>query len=158
MNTPKAFNITSSADLLAKLEWEIDQAKSVPLTDLTLSGHHFWNCAVTAWHVLDWLFDERKRVSIDGKTFTDLASFQAHARSRSDALTQCYQFCNGGKHGPDFRRADPNFRTDITVTASTREMWPSSLHKVEHYGTRGRPIAMYERALADLRQIIADLR
>jgi hypothetical protein len=159
--TPKSFNITCSSDLLAKLAWEIGQARLVPVTDTVTTGYHFWNCAITAWHVLDWLFDERKPVTVDGKTFSRLEPFQAHIRGRSAALSQCYQFCNGGKHGPAFGKHDPNIRTDFSVTASTvtsRVLAYRHLHKVEHYGARERPVAMFEQALADLEQIKAELK
>ena len=118
--TPKAFSIHSSSDLLQKLEWEIEQSKLID--DETISGYHFWNCAVTAWHVLDWLFDERKPVTIDGKEFTELHVFQGHVREqRSDALKQCYQYRNGGKHGPAFHKADPKTFTDYLNRAFLRD-------------------------------------
>lgn len=146
---------------MRKLAAEIEQAESIPLHNLDRSGDQFVNCAVTAWHALDWVYQEnawRRRFSLDGEIIASLEDLQRHARKISPALAQCYQIATGAKHGPQFRKRDPNVRTDISVVGSTSMSLPRPLYKLEYYGTRERPLDVFKTAMRELAQIIAELR
>jgi hypothetical protein len=155
------FNIRSADDQMRKLAAEIEQAESIPLDDLVRSGDQFVNCAITAWHVLDWIYQEnawRGRFNLDGEIIASLEDLQRHARKVSPALVHCYQIATGAKHGLQFRKRDPNVRTDISVVGSSSMSLPLQLHKLDYYGTRERPLDVFKTAMRELAQIIAELR
>jgi hypothetical protein len=166
MGGSKTFGIDSAANIFDKLRREIEQARQTPVTDLVTTGDRYWNCAITAWHVTDWLYREIEHTiprNVNGHRIHDLASLQDYARQRSVALRRCYQFATTGKHGPGIRRDDPNLRSDYSVVGSTREykvgdiLSTNKRHKVDDSGVRIAPVEMFEDALRDLLQIKADL-
>jgi hypothetical protein len=167
MTGHKTFGINSSLELLQKLGRDIAEARQTPATDTTASGDRYWNCAVTAWHVTDWLFREIQHTvprNVDGQRIHDLGSFQNYVRSRSDALRRCYQFATTGKHGPGIRRDDPNLQSDYSVVGSTTEYKIGDItstnkrHKIDDSGVRIAPVDMFDDALQDLLQIRSDLK
>lgn len=115
---PQTFAIEDAADMVNKLAWEIDGLRDEPEIERKL--WRAFNCAVTAWHVTDWLWRERG----EGHT---LSVFQAGLIERCPALLACRYITNASKHGGVDR--NPNDTITVRVEASDDDLgdWPQAI-------------------------------
>ncbi|WP_441268107.1 hypothetical protein AB7G19_22405 [Bradyrhizobium sp. 215_C5_N1_1] len=100
----KRLGLERPLDLLAKLDWEIEQL-GLPPDQEVVASYRAFNCAVTAWSICDWVWNfatpdlrERFRAQSpnpDAKGSEPLASL---LRERSRELAICQQLANGSKH------------------------------------------------------------
>lgn len=100
----KRFGLNSPTQLLAKLEWEIEQL-GLPLDEEAVASYRAFNCAVTAWSICDWVWNSAsanlqqrfREVSPEpnGRNSEPLAAF---LRKDSRELAICQQLANGSKH------------------------------------------------------------
>jgi hypothetical protein len=90
------FGIEGCRDLLGKLEWEIACFKAVNKPPEL--QYHAFNCAVTAWHLTDWVWRDlrRSKKTLPGERLSD---FKQSCASQSPALHLCGFIANASKHG-----------------------------------------------------------
>jgi hypothetical protein len=106
----KSFALRNSRDVLEKLRWELHNLFCRQRHDIVVCQYHAFNCAVTAWHVTDWLWqDISPELRGQLKGFGD---FQDFVRKDSRALYLCYQVATGSKHC-----LMTNKNTDPTISA-----------------------------------------
>ncbi len=106
----KVFTLATPAHMLMKLSWEIDrlrEALSEPpekIGYMHAPAYHAFNCAVTAWHLHDWVWES---IDKDGRAelFESLGAAPAggltafgKALMRYPALRICRQIATGSKH------------------------------------------------------------
>jgi len=142
------FALKNCHDLLDKLLWEIERLEgeikrieSEPeppegeaewverlIRDVDELSYGAFNCAVTAWALSDWVFQDLK---IEQRPPTpELEDFQKDCREQCPALRFCHLIANGSKHGPLERKGlerekkiEPTIEHDgnrwrITITAA----------------------------------------
>jgi hypothetical protein len=83
-----SFNITNSKDFLAKLLEDFEDFKK----DDT-SSRLAINCAMTAWHLSDWIYFEYKFDKV-----SKLFDFQESIKSTCPSLQVMHDITNGSKH------------------------------------------------------------
>lgn len=98
----------ASLTLLKKLEWEIQQLERSlmvgPQDDFDLTAlFHAHNCAITAWHISDWVYEEHYTLigeGLDGvfAPCINVEAFQKFVRDESDWLHVCHQLATCSKH------------------------------------------------------------
>src|SRR5260370_18119426 len=114
-----SFEIVSARDLYCKLEREHAKYQASP-TDSDLA----WNCAVTAWHLREWVWKERLSTAVgeDVKLFgvsfgAKLAAYRTELNRRCPKYKLLRDVCNGSKH----------FRLNNAHGVSSTEKRPGTL-------------------------------
>ena len=111
---PELFELRDSRDILEKLRWELANLYLRQRHDIAVCQYHVFNCAVTAWHVTDWLWQDispalRERLKDkNGKPLKKRKDFQGYVSEACPALELCRQVGNGSKHctfAPDISAA-----------------------------------------------------
>lgn len=118
----KAFELRDARDMLEKLQWELNNLFSRQRHDIKVCRYHAFNCAVTAWHVTDWLWEEissspelRARVHDRiGIPVNNCKDFQRYVRNDCRALKLCHQIANGSKHCKVTHKPDPTISALIS--------------------------------------------
>lgn len=83
-----------------------------------IAAYHAFNCAVTAWHMVDWVWMSSEavgRAEIAASmemAQVDLGSFQGAVR-KNRALNCCRDIATGSKHMDVAQRPDPNVRAAL---------------------------------------------
>ena len=80
------------------VQWERDNLFTRSRHDIAGCQYRAWNCAITAWHITDWVwenFSDELRKELRTK---DVFEFQEYVRSQCPALKLCYQIATGSKH------------------------------------------------------------
>lgn len=111
----KAFGLRDSGDMINKLRWELSNLFWRQRYDIAVCQYHSFNCAVTAWHAIDWLWCDisnsqevlMKLQEETGKPLKGLGDFQGYVRENCDALRLCHLIANGSKHFLVTRNPDP---------------------------------------------------
>jgi hypothetical protein len=110
----KRLGLEHPRDLLAKLDWELDQFNNLAHQDDNLSSYRAFNCAVTAWSICDWVWNaesEEVRAALRAASPTPDAKgsevLAALLRSECRELAICQQLANGAKHFRRDRHNDP---------------------------------------------------
>jgi hypothetical protein len=115
--TPNAFGLESSLDMLRKLErdyWRL--AQSIERQDAI---DHGLNVAMTAWHMIDWVWAEIKRsearlaeLGVRGKGKKAFAGFKDYVLNACPELRYCQIIATSAKHlGYEVKPQDPKFDT-----------------------------------------------
>ena len=94
-----SFGIKTAHDLYCKLKREFAKHQNNP-TDSDLA----WNCAVTAWHVREWVWKERlstkagEDVGLFGVSFGSDQNYNTELNRRCPKYKLLRDVCNGSKH------------------------------------------------------------
>jgi hypothetical protein len=124
---PKVIVLSTPQHFLGKLYWEIEQFCKAEIPQQAIGAHliasyHAANCAITAWHMTDWIWeflgvDEREDLtkSLVLKS-TKLEAFQDYVRTQCRALHFCYELAIGAKH----RNPQSKKMEDLV---SARDVW-----------------------------------
>ena len=116
----KAFELRNAGDILEKLRWELNNLFRRQRHDVIVCQYHAFNCAVTAWHVTDWLWQDlpsELRAEIElaaGVPIKCLGDFQNYVRLQCSALNLCYEISRGAKHCIVDRNPDSTISTRIS--------------------------------------------
>lgn len=122
-----SFGLQKPRDWCEKLVREFDRLKASP-TDKHDTIDHGINFAITAWHMVDWVWvlhfrdrpDDQKRLGLslgENANATDPPwPFREATLSQCPALTYCRDICNGTKHVVLTRGGTPEA---LLTTAST---------------------------------------
>lgn len=94
----KSFGLHDSRDMLAKLRWELQNLFCRQRYDIAACKYHAFNCAVTAWHVTDWLWQDISLELKNKKQWKRIQDFQRDVRKECPALALCYEVGRGSKH------------------------------------------------------------
>lgn len=117
-SVPKVFSLATPQHMLAKLYWEIEQLKKASaeegrkLTFHQEQAYCAFNCAITAWHLTDWVWgDASEALRIEMCKYLDATTcckrdFQNAICRKYRALHICRQIANGSKH-MKLEREDP---------------------------------------------------
>jgi hypothetical protein len=98
------FELRDSRDLLEKLRWELQNLFCRQRHDVAVCQYHTFNCAVTAWHITDWLWRDLppqlkgELRNASGELLREFKDFQEYVREACPALKLCNQVANGSKH------------------------------------------------------------
>ncbi len=123
---PKVFALATPRHLLAKLHWEIAGFANAEKDRCALGAHliaayHAMNCAITTWHMADWVWnylDDKSRQQISNALSlkkVDQASFEAHIRAECRAINCCRDIATGSKHMKITRGgADPSVVAEVS--------------------------------------------
>jgi hypothetical protein len=123
------FLLATPVHMLTKLHWEIYSLRKAlsekpeHITHTHIAAYCAFNCAVTAWHLADWVWkassEDRRAdilrslsVSATGCDKKDFSNFQTALRRRRRALHVCRQLATGSKHMTVTKYPDPNVRAD----------------------------------------------
>ena len=119
------FALSTPDHLLAKLRWEVSGFKRAEGRKNEFRGHliaayHAMNCAITAWHMADWVWmhldegSQRDLAAVLGLGKADLASFEAKIRADSRAINCCRDIATGSKHMKLNRKgSDPEVDAEV---------------------------------------------
>jgi hypothetical protein len=121
----KVFGLAEPSDMFYKLGWEIAQLRDVlsrPVDDtigFQTAAYHAFNCAVTAWHLADWIWEsgtaecrinilaKLERWAPAKKPKNPFTEFQLALMERYRSLHICRQLATGAKHKIIVDHADP---------------------------------------------------
>ena len=134
----QVFGVTTPCDMLAKLQRELGRVASASFVRQDLVDHAT-NCALTAWHITDWVWqcrfasDSKARQDLEASCI-DLRSSKRENRFREcvtrmcPQLVLCQDIANGFKHVI----AESNDPTtpgvvDVTASATTAPSGPFTL-------------------------------
>lgn len=106
---PKVFVLTTPQHWMRKLYWEIAGFTQAEETQGEIFGYQvlgYWaaNCAITAWHMTDWVWASssvsEQRALMEDNNFSGntLRNFQTSIRANSRDLHYCREIANGSKH------------------------------------------------------------
>jgi hypothetical protein len=110
----KTFELHDSRDMLEKLQWELDNLFLRQRHDIKVCQYHAFNCAVTAWHVTDWLWHDMSSALRSALQLNRFEDFQAYVCKACPALNLCRQIANGSKHCLVERKPDPTISAVIS--------------------------------------------
>jgi hypothetical protein len=144
----KVFALATPAHMLDKLYWEIRELKRAlaeppaRIRDTHAPSYHAFNCAVTAWHLVDWCWEAaseslRQDMARAFGRSVDIGAFKEGLTQKYRPLRICQQIANGSKH-MTLRRPDP------TVRASTVWQYVAPLSGRMR---AGQPLGRYEYKL-----------
>jgi hypothetical protein len=121
----KVFGLAEPVDMLRKLAWEIDQLRGVlsrPVNEsigFRTPAYHAFNCAVTARHMADWIWESARAADRDfvlsklepevsaSKAGTPFGRFVQALMARHRSLHICRQLATGAKHMTVAHHPDP---------------------------------------------------
>lgn len=114
-----SFELESPADLLAKARRELTQLTRAQhsLSEMDSVSDHAFNCAITIWHIADWIWklynpNNTKNLQCLGlKDFNDLHSL---IRRESEAMAICYEIATGSKHMKLDKK--PDYKPQVAAT------------------------------------------
>src|SRR5665213_2807231 len=102
------FALRDCRALLQKLRDETISLSNTERHDVSGRAYIAFNCAVTAWHMTDWVWaeldqEQRERIQALAQTSCKLVEtkpkpLQVYARDASEALRLCELIANGSKH------------------------------------------------------------
>jgi hypothetical protein len=94
----KAFGIDDSRAMLDKLRWELENIFTRQRHDIRVCQYHAFNCAITAWHATDWLWEDMPPDLKHEMEWKKPEHFQVFVCEQSPELCLCRQIANGSKH------------------------------------------------------------
>ena len=115
----QTFAVENARDMSEKLWWEIEAYRDEP--DLQPKLWRAFNCAVTAWHISDWLWKERVDA---GLTVGDVFKFQNKMQARSRELRLCKYIATASKHKGVDRSPDPTIQVIVRAKNTQEEGVP----------------------------------
>jgi len=103
------FSLTRTRHLFGKFAWEIrefeDSIKNPDDSPFAFQhpAYHAFNCAITAWHIADWVWKEAGdewKALIAGQLGckNDFNSFKSAVCEKHRSIKICQQIANGSKH------------------------------------------------------------
>jgi hypothetical protein len=147
----QVFMLATPAHMLSKLHWEIYRLRKALSEKPERLGHVHapaycaFNCAVTAWHLADWVWKASSQVQradilaslgATAGSGKDFVKFQTAIRNQSRALHICRQLATGSKHMTVTDYPDPIVRAEMrweTEAAQVGEMRVSDPFSPDRY-------------------------
>lgn len=110
----KTFGLRDSRDLLEKLQWELTNLFCRQRHDIAVCQYHALNCAITAWHITDWLWQDISPELKFALQMNQCKDFQDYVRATCPELNLCHQIANGSKHCLLEHKPDTTISADIS--------------------------------------------
>jgi hypothetical protein len=110
----KSFELRDSRDMLEKLQWELSNLFCRQPYDIRACQFHAINCAITAWHVTDWLWHDISSELKDGRRWKKCQDLQDYVRKECPELNLCHQIATGSKHCLMTYKPDPTISAGIS--------------------------------------------
>src|SRR5258707_12318774 len=114
MPDKKRFGLNSPRELLAKLDWEMEQYNQSPAQQEEIASYRAFNCAVTAWSLCDWVWNAasddlkaRFRAASPSSKTDSPEILAALLRAESRELAICHRLANGAKNFVRNQNNDP---------------------------------------------------
>jgi hypothetical protein len=108
-----AFGLHTPQDLFAKLRRELVRFEAATSHESTEHRHQSdlaFNCAVTAWHLVDWTWQFRRQDQVIASKIPGHFRFQdfhALVRNQCESLDICHEIATGAKHVRLDQKANP---------------------------------------------------
>ena len=91
---PQTFAVQNSWEMVDKLWWEIEEYRDE--VELQKKLWRAFNCAVTAWHICDWIHKELTEARAPG--ISGLTTFQNYLRENCRSLHVCRYLATASRH------------------------------------------------------------
>ena len=125
MPDKKRFGLNSPRELLAKLDWEMEQCDQLPVPEERVASYRAFNCAVTAWSICDWVWNAagpelqaQFRAASPFPHSQGSEPLAALVRKESRELAVCQQLANGSKHFIRKQHNDPEVSSERLQSVS----------------------------------------
>jgi hypothetical protein len=147
---PNAYGLQSSGDMLMKLDREMARLASANGQQDVID--HGLNVAMTAWHLVDWVWTDIKRlkrlpdwlvvaggIGVPAGALNDADAFKNYALKQCPELRYCQIITTSAKH---FRygitRDDPEFKSAALAPGpiTWRNKWGQPIYFVNNQGER----------------------
>jgi len=125
---PQTFAIESAQDMAEKLNWEVEAYREE--ADLQPKLWRAFNCAVTAWHISDWLWKERQAANLP---VSEVSMFQAKMQAQSRYLRMCKHIATASKHSGVDRRPDPTIQVIVRAKGDHEDLTISETDHTRHW-------------------------
>lgn len=117
----KSLAVRTAEDFFYKLVWENKRLHAMPNDGSDEFAYQFINCALTAWHMVDWAFQELP--PDEAARFRKQADFRAHLREICRYLAICREIADGSKHARITRNPDPDIgTTQVAIDLGNEEL------------------------------------
>lgn len=128
--TVRTFQIKAVSDVLAKLDWEIEQLQKAQFSQnidtVEALSYHAINAAITAFHLCEWIWHAGTPQQRDVWLLAAPSASQTKGKTRFQVglKTQCPEFgvcreiANSFKHFADDQHTDTSVRTDVPLFES----------------------------------------
>jgi hypothetical protein len=145
-----AWTIKTSRDLLDKAIRDLDRFRRAHESGDRYQVDHAINCAITLWHVHDWLWQERT-AEWQAQGLVDQPAFQKWLESKDgrDRLALCRRLANGSKHF-----APRKSRVDANTYVSERDVPDSKNREISQQLAGGEPIVVWSLSIEDARDVL----
>jgi hypothetical protein len=145
-----AWTIKTSRDLLDKATRELDRFRRSHESGDGYQVDHAMNCAITLWHVHDWLWQERM-AEWQAQGLADQPAFQRWLKAKDDRgrLALCRCLANGSKHF-----ALHQSRVDANTYVSERDVPDSKNREIRQQLAGGESIVAWSLSIEDARDVL----
>lgn len=163
----KTFGLATTQDVLEKLRWEIERFKHTE--DLRQQRFNAWNCAVTAWAVVDWIYnswsvDQKVKMSllIGAGITKKKGPLHQYLFDRFPVLRLARQMATGSKHRIvkewNIETVYDVASTEPTIMVVGVPYLPSKVHVkvVDGPDDRWRIVPLFEKLHDDLTALVAE--
>jgi hypothetical protein len=117
---PQTFAIENAREMADKLDWEIEKYDNE--IDQQKKLWRGFNCAVTAWHIIDWLWREQKE-----KGEPKLRNFRTERKKECWALLPCQYIANASKHSGVDRNKNDSIKVVVRPKGTDLGDWPQAI-------------------------------
>jgi hypothetical protein len=112
---PHTFGLANARDMLRKLEWEVAEIERHD----SFTAYRAFNAAVTAWHLVDWVW--RDLVGSGQRRPSDTKdAFQRRCEAVCPELKLCGLIANASKHGGHDRRRSAGAMSTVLLADVVR--------------------------------------
>jgi len=146
------FKLKAPRDLLEKLRREHDRfltASDHRSPDHRMQSDHAFNFVITAWHLVDWLWNSASKSTPTSHRLMGCKSFEelhAAVRTQSPALQVCYELCLGAKHFLLHKNREKSVKAAAAVVMEDSGVTRSPARAVAQAVTRS-PAGCFEEQL-----------
>lgn len=112
----KTFGLTKSADFLHKVEWELRRLRDISPGKLPDYSYQAMNCAVSLWHMADWIRPELSTASrelLGDDAGPKMTKFHTYLQAASDELLVCRNLADAFKHRCIDHKPHPTIGTEV---------------------------------------------
>jgi hypothetical protein len=146
-----AWTINSARDLLEKAKRDLGRFRASHEADDGEQVDHAINCAITLWHIHDWLWREyESRWKAQGVEHKGMLQDWLHEKDGRGRLMLCERLANGSKHFALDKPANIDLTTYISATDVPDGMARASMERL----AAGEQFVSYSLGLANARDVL----
>lgn len=146
-----AWTISTANDLLAKAKRDLKRFQTSHEYGDGEQVDHAVNCAITLWHVHDWVWRERS-AEWAARGIVDKGSFQnwLHSRDGRGRLSLCERIANGSKH----LVLDKPVDNDLTTAVMEFDVPDSMMREIRIRHEKGERFVAYSIGVGETRDVL----